>query len=328
MSSRSSLSDWIGECAFLKETTIHPLGCLDKNNPPRINWFWVVISILALSFSVFQINRDLQKMKMNNYEVNVRFIKQQELIKPSFKVCLSHWVLWVDFDKSYHEFNLTKLELLTLLAPFNNKFRADECPSPEGVRDLMTSALSKIGLLSDEPISLEAIYHKLKRPIENPSDENIVLSTAPSIQALRVCHVLEMSWLSSEDYPTNAYILIKLVTSLQFYIARAQFSAAESKRLAATLAMVKLFVIHINNQLFDKYDPTSPTDRMANLKMSYDMQCQIEEKQGIIKDKLAQGKQYAYKDSFSVKIWNTSFQVQVRFFIYLIVESLNLESQF
>jgi len=53
--------------------------------------------------------------------------------------------MWVDFEQSVTVLNLTTHELLTLLAPFNNKFQANECPS-QTTEQLLKSAATKMNL--------------------------------------------------------------------------------------------------------------------------------------------------------------------------------------
>jgi len=209
----SWLANWIGQCNFLQTTTIHPLGRLNKHNPLKVNLLWVCVSLLTLSLSVYQISREARKMTVSKYTVNMRFANRHEIVYPLLTCCMNHWALWVNFSRAYDEFNLTKMELLTLVAPFNNEFHAEKCPEPTKVKSLMQSALGKLGLpTSDqEPIQLEAIFLKLSHKTvlfdhhQSLRHKGVfVFHTSRSESHLEVCVQGKIDWIGKDESKLNS----------------------------------------------------------------------------------------------------------------------------
>jgi len=212
---RERVRNWIARSQFLKTTTIHPLGRLDERGSLKSNMFWVGISLLALSFSVYQISRDVQKMTASKYAVQVRFVERHEIVHPVFTLCLNHWALWVNFSHAYDKLNLTKLELVTLLAPFNSEIYLETCPEPATIRSVMQSALGKLGLPSEakgEPISLEAIFLVLNNGtvINWPLGQTgqFHFRTSRHLAHLAVCVSDPVNWIDPDNQEFNGLSLM------------------------------------------------------------------------------------------------------------------------
>jgi len=120
---------WLGERQFFVQTTIHPLSQISSKTSPGINFCWIAISLLTICVSCMHIRSDVLKMFSSQYSVNMKLPTQGHSPSHMYHICYHHWALWVDFEKAYNKFNLTKHELLTLLAPLNNDFHAYECPA-------------------------------------------------------------------------------------------------------------------------------------------------------------------------------------------------------
>jgi len=91
-------------------------------------------------------------------------------------MCYTHWVLWVDFEIANDQFKLTKHELLTLMAPFNNYFPADECPL-EGGDVLLERALRKLNFSNASHVNLNIIASKLAKKYTDTSDRTVTIET-------------------------------------------------------------------------------------------------------------------------------------------------------
>jgi len=82
---------------FFRQTTIHPLGHLSRDNSLFVNVVWLSIFLGAFSLSAYQITCNVQQMQRSTYTVKLRPINKDELILPNISICGEHWAVWVNF---------------------------------------------------------------------------------------------------------------------------------------------------------------------------------------------------------------------------------------
>jgi len=119
-----------------------------------------------LSFSGWLIHGNVTKMFNSQYNVNIRFSQPgSDMYHPFLHICYDNWALWVDFDLAYNEHNLNKFEWLTLMAPSNNEFHADQCPVENTstiLKDTMRKIAPKIdNILTSHHLNISIIVEKL-----------------------------------------------------------------------------------------------------------------------------------------------------------------------
>lgn len=156
---------------FFQNSSVHVFNLLaNTGNSKFRRFFWIVVSMLTFSFCTYQIVNDIDNLKSESVITVKRPMKQEEMVDLFVTICYKHWVLWID-PIAMKNYNLTHMELMSLLTPFNNKFRSDtschfgkfsnetSCIGQEA-----TSALNKIGLGNrswTEPNILDEIVAKL-----------------------------------------------------------------------------------------------------------------------------------------------------------------------
>jgi len=96
-------------------------------------------------------------------------------------------------QRAFDHYNLTKHELLTVLAPFDNEFWVQDCPV-ESAESLMTSALVKMNMSKEADVNL--VFEKLRRQQRlflNYSDDDdnhkLVFVAAPAALVWLTCRV-------------------------------------------------------------------------------------------------------------------------------------------
>jgi len=292
--------------AFCQQTTIHPLSQLNQRNSPNKNAFWALISLLVFSICFYQVYNDVQSQRNNRYTINVRPVKGEEIVYPNYTVCYNHWALWVDFEQSVTVLNLTTHELLTLLAPFNNKFQANECPS-QTTEQLLKSAATKMNLaLYQNMPNLTEIVQKLKF-MWWYHDSRTYFRTSRQVKSsdntfLALCFetsVTVQKFLYNVVFPS-----VEMVKRLA---SAGSFSAEEVDRLVATLkATPVLYSAYLNERFLISAPFGEDPEMLIKVDVTYDTKC---------KTKLYKSRQLDIEGSGNVsfltpryRIWNGTSQ--------------------
>lgn len=154
----SGLSKGVNSSTFFDETSVHVLGRIRRMKHPLKRSFWLIVSLITLSFCSVQIYHDIKLIRKNTFAINSKQVSSIDEIAPlRFTVCYKHWIVWFNIDIIKSQ-NLSKDEYFALLSLTQNYFVFDKCPT---VGNLKT-ALQKIGL--EENATVDQVIFKLIRP--------------------------------------------------------------------------------------------------------------------------------------------------------------------
>jgi len=311
------INSWLGGCCFFAQTTIHPLGQIGPENPPGVNLAWVLISAMTVAFSGWQIRGDVLKMVRTPFSMNVEFIHEAEYVYvPQIAVCYHHWSLWVDWHKAYRVLNLTKLELITLMAPFNNDMHADQCPTKK-LHTILERALQKImpgyngGLF----------YLNMSTVVEALQFRNDGFSIMPSRyhDHLTLCENEKM---------LGKRIRLGFPVNTEEILNHSLLSTEEIKIIEHQLHRTGFYDIWLHDKQLHHIAINSASVRQIVCSFSYDMDmCQLGEKP-ILKIHQNDIKKIIFKEIyFPGNIWNNTVQIlfewgqRMNYYNYIAAES-------
>lgn len=211
---------------FCDFTSMH--GFTELFHAKALFWtlFWVVSIGLALGMTVFQVYQAIQQYMTQSSSTIVQSVENDEIIYPPLKLCYTHWIDWVDFQKGY-SLQFSKASLLYGLSFLTNIYTTTWFNMSEAKANFTsTLQMNNISTLSDFYKSIARFAPlRLIGPEEEFFGFNYSITGGPyfshmefmtyQMGSLLFCHVQTgeevMSYItnskSSSVYTTNANIL-------------------------------------------------------------------------------------------------------------------------
>jgi len=264
--SSRKIIQWFSARPFLQETSIHSVGHLSGSNGSCWNLFWMLLSVVLFTISSYQVYLDISQMNLNRYSYNVRRMREEERIYPEISVCNNHWISWVDLQR-VQQLNMSKLELLTILAPLNVRMELDECPSP----DLLESALSKLNLTSAEnSLNIEEIVRKIVKPTKLPQDMSIYFRSNKEFGHLIMCKKIP-----GKDLELDAYTMVFFTRGLPITsMLGFGFSRPEIDSIERIYRAHPVYSIYVENVLVaQRSDDQLPVDKGIYIRANQQLEC-------------------------------------------------------
>lgn len=265
------LLNFFSSSNFFTETSCHSINQLSRvKKSIQMVVFWILVSVLTLIVSSYQIYTDIGKLRANNMNIVLRTVHIDEIQYPNISDCYSHWALWLNWTKCYHDFNLTKHEIFSLMYPLNNKVYSDDCFD---IEQNMISAVEKLNMTNvTDQINMNEIIVKLNR-LRKTSDDSIHLMNLHNQSNLLVCFRNEFNT-KQLKYPAHS----QFVSQWEFDRHKiARNSKLSEMEIDVLLNISKLGFVQVNDRPIKHVTIQELAyTGYCSMALSYEMQCRVE----------------------------------------------------
>jgi len=190
-----------------------------------------------------------------------------------------HWALWIDWHRTFRQFNLTKLEVLALMSNLDHPFPVEN-RSNQGLKEnrtgLVDIALNKLNFSRDEKPLFNLILRKLTP--QNELDNELFNSDRVYLGANNLNpHAIAVSICKKTQQLGTSNTFVHMQKFQFDYINKTStLSAYEKAELVKQLKSAPLAMIFLNDVFLRKIYIDSIGYTRFKIDVSFDMKCEIE----------------------------------------------------
>lgn len=214
---------------FSSRTSMHGFGELYISKSSTGKLFWISALLACLSITTFQLTKATIQYVNEPYVSVIEKMKEEEILYPDIKICYTHWIYWVDFEKAL-KLNFTKESVMYGLSFLGNIY-------VENYFDIETAKRNfSLTMAGHNLTTLTEFYLAIAKPPPNDALSEKIFSDILCYKAnpINIIKIEREFWMNDKRKKSKLEVVLKINDKkVDRFLSRKQHDCYMAQMLSA-----------------------------------------------------------------------------------------------